>query len=236
MPHKKNKHSKQNQINAKLINVEPINVEPINAEPINNEPLSVSAKVGLIAATTCLSAGFLSSRHVDKEAFFSMSPFVGLLAAGVSELSIFTKKKIVEKYKNFKELPLEQQVEQVVLGIAAYNMLVGTAVGGSFFVIPNAAAREYLFDAALHFLSAYALNSESNFINAIALIGNSARMFQIDSVLSARTSTIPKALNFIDTLNHSFAMFGFGMKCFSKSVPPAQPTVVEQASTHRKTM
>lgn len=228
MPHKKNKDSKQN--------------------PAND--VSKSEKVGLIAGAACATTGLILSRLLEcSEGGCSLAsdlpspksvrivglltsmaiPVVGAFAAGISE-------SVEKSYEDFRNLPVAQQV---VLGIAAYNILVGTAVGGSFFVIANAAAREYLFDAALHFLNAYALNSESRFINAIALVGNIARMMQIDSVLSAGTSTIPTALNYIDgVLNHPSTIFGLGTKWFSKSVLPSQPVVTneQQASTHRKTM
>lgn len=222
MSHKKHKKSKQNQVDA----------------------LSRSAKVGLIATATCATTGYVMAALSDSNCcdipnrlgpivpglFTTLaSPLVGVLAAGASELYLPVKEEIVEKYKDFKKLPVTQQV---ILGIAAYNILVGIGVGGSYFVIPNAAASEYLFDAALHFLNAYALNSENKFIDAIAWSGNIARMLQIDTLLSAGTSTIPKALNLIDNLNHYSTIFGLGKKWFSESASDAQPMVgnVQQES------
>jgi hypothetical protein len=211
--------------------------------------LSKSVKIGLTATAAVAGTPFIMSTLFKDSIYNSggpgypggaaagaltllAAPVVGVLAAGVSELSMLAVDKY---YKDFKNLPVAQQV---ALGLAAYNILVGTAVGGSFFVIANAAAREYLFDAALHFLNAYALNSDSKLINAIAFGGNIARMLQIDSVLSAGASTIPKALNFLDSsLNHPSTMFGLGMKCLRKSVTPEQPIVADaQASTLKKTM
>jgi hypothetical protein len=241
MPRKKNKISKQNQVDVvpKSVKVES---SDISLEEFCRVALSASivcsSLVGLmlfklvndkcsekdcdlISVRRPLIAGIFTVAH---------SPAVGGLVAGVSELSVFAKKKIVEKYKDFKNLPVEQQV---VLGLAACNILVGTAVGRSFFVTPNAVAREYLFDAALHFLNAYALNSESKLIHAIALVGNSVRLLQI---LGTETSTIPIEINLIDSLNHSYSIFGFGGKLLSKSVSPAKPIEVQQASTHRNTM
>lgn len=140
-------------------------------------------------------------------------------------------------YKDFRKLPVSKQI---ILGIAAYNFLVGAAVGGSYFVIANAAAREFLFDAALHFLNTYALNSDSKLINAIAFTGNIARMLQIDHVLHIGTSTVPLALNFIDSsINHPVTLAGFGgawwMKWFGKSESAAKKDVSTPQTQHELT-
>jgi len=232
MPHKKNSNSKQ------------IKVDDMGDMP--NMPTSVKiglsttgifAATGLFIVPTLLDNGCGPRSGCDLASALAPTAAgaitaltglgMGVLSTVVTEITLLNKKEIIEKYEEFKKLPVAQQI---VLGIAAYNILVGAGVGGSYFAIANAATSEYLFDAALHFLNAYALNSDNILINAIAFTGNIARLSQINSVLSTGTSTIPNALNNIDKyLNHpSTMLLGFGTKLWSKLAPLVQAAVTNE--------
>ena len=85
------------------------------------DDISTSTKVGLTATAVCAMSGFilistackkdcLPLQDLDIMLFglimMATSPVVGCVAVGVSELSLFAHKKIIEKYKYNEDEPL----------------------------------------------------------------------------------------------------------------------------------